>query len=166
MEKLTNNRDEFLNQIKVELLGYESEGDWKEIFTYAEIPFFLRYAFSYNWSINIKTSKYRLKRKEWNAEYDHLRFNKGIYNLDRLAIKEKELLIDMEAENYLHSINWGNINTIEFKGIVLDGLMCELRIHKIEKSFNWNIDEEMNEDLTKLISVIRNWKREIKEYFR
>jgi len=63
METFTNNRDTYLKQIKKELLQYEAEGDWKNIFTYVQIPFFLRYGFSYNWSINIQNSKYRLLMK-------------------------------------------------------------------------------------------------------
>lgn len=163
MERFTNNRDEFLNQIKIELLEYENEEDWKEIFSYVELPFFLRYAWSYNWSINVKKSKYKLLRREWNAEYDLNRFDKGIYSLARLAIREKEIPINQKDKKYLNSIDWKNIDKINFDGIVLDGLICELRIGEDEKSINWNYDSEMNQDLNKLVYTMRNWKREMKE---
>ena len=163
MEKFTNNRDDYLNQIKTELLKYDLTENWKEIFIYAEIPFFLRYAFSYNWSVNSNSSKYRLKRKEWNAEYDHSRFNKGIYNLDRLAIVETEIQVNPEDQRFLASIEWNKVGTTKFEGIVLDGLVCELKIKKQKKSLNWNIDDEMNKELADLVKLIRNWKRELKE---
>ncbi len=163
MERFTNNGEEFINQIKSELLEYELEEGWNEIFTYLEIPYFLGYAFSYNWSVNSKKEKYRLKRKEWNAEYDHSRFDKGIYNLDRLAVIEKEIRINSKDEINFKSIEWDAIDKVEFKGIVLDGLMCELQVHENGKSFKWNIDDEMNPELTKLVYTMRNWKREMKE---
>lgn len=162
MERFTNNRNEFLNQIKLELLEYENEEDWKEIFSYVELPFFLRYAWSYNWSINVKTSKYKLSRKEWNAEYDLNRFDKGVYNLDRLAIIEKEIPIIRNDEKYFSSIDWDTIKNVEFKGIVLDGLICELRIAS-KKVLSWNTDDEMNQELNRLVYTMRNWKREMKE---
>ncbi len=163
MERFTNNRDKFLNQIKLELLEYENEEDWKEIFSYVELPYFLRYAWSYNLSINSKTSKYKLTRKEWNAEYDLNRFKNGVYNLDRLAIKEKEIALSSTDTNYFHSINWNTISIVKFEGIILDGLICELRIANEKKSINWNSDSEMNLELSRLIYTMRNWKREMKE---
>lgn len=163
MERLTNNRDKFLNQIKSELLEYENKEEWKEIFSYVELPFFLSYAWSYNWSINLKTLKYRLKRKEWNADYDLSRFNNGIYNLDRLAITEKEILINSTDENYFRTIDWNTINKVKFDGIVLDGLICELIISNNQKLLKWNSDSEMNQDLNRFIYTMRNWKREMKK---
>lgn len=163
MEKFTNNRDEFINKIKSELLEYEKGEKWKEIFSYAELPYFLNYAWSYNWAINLTTSKYRLKRKEWNAAYDLSRFENGIYNLDRLAIRETEISMNTIEESYFHSINWNTINKVKFKGIVLDGLICEIRIADNKKSLRWNTDHEMNQELNKLIYTMRNWKREMKE---
>jgi len=140
MEKITNNRDEYIKAIKSELIEYITEDNYKEIFTYIEIPFFLQYAFSYNWAINTQTLEYRLKRREWNAEYDHKRFDKGIYNLDRLAITEKEIPINQEDKNQLKSTKWELINKVNFKGIILDGLMCELRANESKKSLIWNSD--------------------------
>ena len=163
MERLTNNRDELLQQIKLELLEYEQAKDWEAIFSYVELPFFLSYAWSYNWSKNRKTAKYKLSRKEWNAKYDLNRFNRGVYNLDRLAIIEKEIPISQNDEKYFSSIDWDTIKNVEFKGIVLDGLICELRIASKGKVINWNTDEEMNQDLNRLIYTMRNWKRETKE---
>ena len=163
MEWFTNNRDKFLNQIKSELLQYDNGEDWKEIFSYVELPFFLRYAWSYNWSINLKTSKSKLLRKEWNAEYDLNRFDKGVYNLDRLAIKEKEVSINKDDENLFSSIDWNTIGKVKFDGIVLDGLICELKISENEKLIKWNSDYEMNQELNELVYTMRNWKREMKE---
>lgn len=163
MEKFTNNKDKFIDQIKSELLSYEFEENWEEIFSYVEMPYFLNYAWSYNWSVNLVNLEYRLKRKEWNAEYDLRRFKNGVYNLDRLAIKEKKISFTLKDEKYFQSIAWNNINKVENNGIVLDGLICNLEVNKFQKSLHWNIDEEMNEELHKLVYTMRNWQREIKE---
>ncbi len=162
MERFTNNRDKFLNQIKTEFLQYDNGEDWEEIFSYVELPFFLRYAWSYNWSINLKTSIFKLLRKEWNAEYDLNKFDKGVYNLDRFAIKEKEIAINKDDENLFRTIDWTTIDKVKFEGIVLDGLICELRIAKNGKFIKWNSDYEMNQGLNKLVYTMRNWKREMK----
>ena len=163
MERFTTDGNELIKQIRSELLEYESEKDWKEVFTYAELPYFLTYAWSYHWSIHTKTSNYKLSRKEWNAKYDFKRFKNGIYNLDRLAIKKQEIPIHPTDEKYFCSIDWKKINKVQSERIVLDGLICELRIAQGEKLIQWNADSEMNQDLNKLIYTMRHWKREMKE---
>lgn len=163
MERFTNNRDEFLKQIKSELLQFENREGWKEIFAYVELPFFLRYAWSYNWSVNTKTSRFKLTGKEWNAEYDLNRFDNGVYNLDRLAIKEKEVSISKKDEIFFCSIDWNTIEKLKFEGIVLDGLICELRVAENQRLIQWNSDSEMNQALNELIYTMRNWGREMNE---
>ena len=165
MEKFTNDGNKFLHQIKSELLEYQLEENWQSIFTYLEMPYFLTYAFSYNWSKNSQNSKYRLKRKEWNAKFDHARFDKGIYNLDRLAIVEKNIAIRSKDAEYFNSIDWKAVDTVEFKGVVLDGLICELQIEEGNRVLTWNVDESMNTALKELVYTMRNWKREMKEFF-
>ena len=78
-----------------------------------------------------------------------------------MAIKETEISINPIEENYFRSIDWNMINKVKFEGIVLDGLMCELRINETKKSLKWNIDNEMNQELSKLIYTMRNWIREM-----
>ncbi len=162
MERLTNDPQQFIQQIKLELLTFEQEGNWESIFTYSELPYFLTYGFSYNWSFNTVSAKYRLRRKEWNSEYDHARFSEGIYNLDRLAILEKKVPLASKDKFAINSVDLNLLDLVEFEGIVLDGLMCELHLNSNDKTLEWNIDAEMNPELLNLIYTIRNWQREIK----
>jgi len=158
MERFTNNIQEFIDQIKLELSGYELKDNYEYVYTYVEISQLLIYAYSYICVVDKVNSTCFLIRKEWNAMYDHSRFNKGIYNLDRLAIVEKEIEFKSEYSSLVKSINWNKIDTVEFNGIILDGLMCELRVSKPDKILNWNIDQEMNNELAQLITEIRSWE--------
>lgn len=164
MERFTNDKNQFVEAIENELMEYEEQRDLEHLFTYVEVPFFLRYAFSYALWLDKNNSMYFLKRKEWNAKYDHSRFDKGIYNLDRLAIIEKEIFLDEEDKTYFNTIDWKLLDTIEFTGIVLDGLTCKLQIGKENKTLVWSPDSRMNNKLKELVYLIRNWKREFDDF--
>ncbi|WP_299838450.1 hypothetical protein [uncultured Tenacibaculum sp.] len=45
------------------------------------------------------------------------------------------------------------IATIKTGAIVLDGLYCQLEFN--DRKLNWNIDEEMNTSLNKLVNFLR-----------
>ncbi|WP_291722185.1 hypothetical protein [Bernardetia sp.] len=164
MERFTNDRNQFVEAIENELMEYEKQKDFEHLFTYVEVPFFLRYAFSYALWFDKNNSKYFLKRKEWNAKYDHSRFDKGIYNLDRLAIIENEVSLNDTDRAYFDKVEWTLLNTIDFEGIVLDGLTCKLRIGKENKTLVWNPDSKMNNKLKELVYLIRNWKRKFDDF--
>ena len=164
MERFTNDRNQFVEAIENELMEYEEQKDLEHLFTYVQVPFFLRYAFSYALWFDKNNSKYFLKRKEWNAKYDHSRFDKGIYNLDRVAIIEKEISLNEKDKAYFDEIEWQLLDNVEIEGIVLDGLTCKLKIGKENKVLEWNIDGKMNKKLKELVYLVRNWKREFDDF--
>ena len=45
------------------------------------------------------------------------------------------------------------LNVIEFKGIVLDGLFCQLKLK--DKNLEWNINESLNKPMIELIEFLR-----------
>ena len=103
--------------------------------------------------INGKESKFL--QRTWNSKYDRERFNLGVFNLDRLAVTQKDIHFNEDEKIFFNSINLSTLNTVEYKGIVIDGLFCEMKIPKHEKKFEWNIDKEMNTELENVISKIR-----------
>lgn len=159
LERFTNDRNKYLEEIKRELLDYQSEDNYKVLFTYVEMTFFLTYAFSYH--CFIKGNEIQIKKKEWNAAYDDARFDKGIYNIDRLAIREGEVQLSKEEQAYLTGMELAEMETIPYGGVVLDGWICELHTKSNEEALKWNIDEEMNDALIVLIQMMRAWKREL-----
>ena len=158
LERFTNDRYKYLEEIKRELLDYLPEDGSRVLFTYVEMTFFLTYAFSYH--CFIKGNEVQIKKKEWNARYDDARFDKGIYNIDRLAIREGKVQLNKEEQAYLTGMKLAEMKTIPYGGVVLDGWICELYTKSNEGKLKWNIDEEMNDALTVLIHMMRAWKRE------
>ncbi len=153
MENFTNDNIEFFNQIIRELNHFEYDQEWDIQFQYVEIPYLISYGFSFCFLKKGKETKFL--QRTWDSKYDRERFNLGVFNLDRLAVTQKEIHFSEEDKNFFDSINLSKLNTVENKGIVIDGLFCQMKITKHEKKFDWNIDEEMNSELEKVISKIR-----------
>jgi hypothetical protein len=153
MEQFTNDNIKFFDQIIKELQDYDYDENWEIQFQYAEVPYLLRYGFSFCFLKNGKETKFL--QRTWNSEYDRERFNLGVFNLDRLAVTQKDIHFNEDEKIFFNSINLSTLNTVEYKGIVIDGLFCEMKIPKHEKKFEWNIDKEMNSELEKVISKIR-----------
>ena len=156
MERFTNDKIRFLNQIKVELFDFEDSANWITEFEYIEMPYFLNYAFSVNYSVNHAKNEFRLIQKNWNSEYDNSRFKLGIFNIDRLAISKEIIKTSKEENAKFNSIDKRKLETIDYEGIVLDGLICELKVPQIEKHLTWNVDKEMNDELSILVNQIRS----------
>ncbi|KAA3624471.1 MAG: hypothetical protein DWQ02_23010 [Bacteroidetes bacterium] len=157
MEKFTNDRDKFLKQIIKELKAFPKDPNWEPLFQYLELPYFLTYGFAYNYSFNEELQQYRLLSREWNATYDNNRFDKGIYNLNRIAIVEK--IVPDEEYDLSSSTNLANLKKVEIESIVLDGLICEMNSPKLSKPLIWNVDDEMNVALQNLVFSLRDLKK-------
>ena len=153
MEQFTNDNIKFFDQIILELHDFDYDENWGIQFQYVEVPYLLRYGFSFCFLINGKESKFL--QRTWNSKYDRERFNLGVFNLDRLAVTQKDIHFNEDEKIFFNSINLSTLNTVEYKGIVIDGLFCEMKIPKHEKKFEWNIDKEMNTELENVISKIR-----------
>ena len=146
MEKLSTNKEAFINRLKEELLDYTHP----VIFTYYEIGQLLTHAYSISYS---KINGSVLRGKVWNAAYDNSRFNLGIFNLDRIAITQHDIEMtpsEREEIAYLSTLHHG-INAS--KGVILDGLSCGIEID--DSHLKWNVDASMSNDLTKLVRLIR-----------
>ncbi|MEM9676056.1 MAG: hypothetical protein AAF992_25930, partial [Bacteroidota bacterium] len=74
-------------------------------------------------------------------------------NLDRLAITEREVAMNQDEMIEIKQLLEKEIHTIETERIVLDGLHCQLLIE--DRQLEWNIDDDMNQNLSKLIGIIR-----------
>lgn len=154
MEKFTNDRNKFIEQIKIELLDFENQENWISKFQYVEIPFFLFYAYSVDISINMQSDMLKMRMKNWEANYNLSRFQLGIYNLDRLAILERNIILKQKTSDFFRRIKYEQLKIIDFKGIILDGLTCELIVMDTNQHLKWNIDKEMNIELQKLVENI------------
>lgn len=153
MEKFTNDSILYFEKIVSELEDFKSDENWKIQFQYVEVPYFLNYGFSFCFLKNKNDSK--LIYKKWNAELDAEKFQLRIYNLDRLAIVQKELNINPKDILFFNSIDLVKVNIIERNEIVLDGNFCKMTIPKNNQILEWNINEEMSSELKKLIYKLR-----------
>jgi len=153
MEKFTNDNNAFIAQGKKELFDFPAHPDWVGLFQYVEMPYFLTYAFSVQLAINNSQSHFQIRHKVWNTQFDLTRFSKGIFNLSRLAVIEKESVVLLPSE--VPNIPLAGITTKEITSVVLDGLICEMKIPSLQKHFTWNIDKEMNDELDRLVTWIR-----------
>ncbi|MDF1698092.1 MAG: hypothetical protein P1U56_19750 [Saprospiraceae bacterium] len=148
MEKFSNNRTAYWNQIIAELLTVTDAEEFR--FQYLEVGQLLSHGFSIT---QFKNNSSLLIIKIWNAKLDNLRFNKGVYNLDRLAIYTHQVEWNpLEEENVSQLVD-AELGLSNWNGVVLDGLFCQLEIDN--KKFKWNINEEMNDSLNKFISILR-----------
>ncbi|CAL2055548.1 hypothetical protein [Tenacibaculum sp. 190524A05c] len=150
MERLTTDRDSYLKEVIKELTQIDLLKNEANRFTFCEVG----QLFNHGYSVSlIFGEKEYLKIKIWNAAYDNDRFKLGIFNLDRLAVTEKIFNLSESELNKIYGILERELETKDYGGIVLDGLFCQLNIDK--KTLMWNIDEEMNENLDNLISILR-----------
>ncbi|WP_420574871.1 hypothetical protein [Kordia sp.] len=150
MERFSNNRDEFFNQVKIELSTIKSPKGIFTRFIYLEIPYFMRYGFSIS---GFEESTSELLVKSWDAEYDWKRFKIGVFNLDRLAIHEHTIVLNQAEINELNILLTKELGLVEWKGITLDGFYCQLTTKATK--LNWNTNYEINANMIALIDFLR-----------
>jgi len=149
MEKFSNERTNYWNEIKRELLGSYDFEDFR--FRYLEMGQLLSYGFSITQPANNSKT---LILSVWDAEFDNERFDKGIFNLDRLAISNKTIKLNLVEIEKVKELLGKDLNLIDWGGIVLDGLHCQLELEN--KKLDWNCNEEINVNLTEFIELLRN----------
>ncbi|MEO0900354.1 MAG: hypothetical protein AAFY71_28350 [Bacteroidota bacterium] len=149
MEKFSNNREDYWNQIRKELLDTNNSEEFR--FQYLEIGQLLSHGFSV--TLNEKNPS-DLELKIWHAEYDNKRFDKGIFNLDRLAIAVKKVKLNSQEIGTINRLLDAELELTNWGGNVLDGLFCQFEING--RKLDWNTNEEINNDLTELVELIRN----------
>ncbi|AXG69748.1 hypothetical protein KORDIASMS9_01975 [Kordia sp. SMS9] len=158
MERFTNDRDEFFNQVKIELSTITSPKGISGRFTYLEIPYFMRYGFSVS---GFEENASELLVKSWDAEYDWNRFKTGVFNLDRLAIHEHTIVLSQAEVNTLNVLLAKELCLVECKGITLDGYYCQYSTNA--EKLNWNTNYELNGNMTALIDFLRGKVNEVLE---
>jgi len=149
MEKFSNNRGDYWNQIKKELLDTNDSNGFR--FQYLEIGQLLSHGYSV--TLTDKNPQ-ELVLKIWNAEYDNKRFDKGIFNLDRLAITDRKVELNSQELEKINKLLDSELELTNWGGIVLDGLFCQFETSG--KKLDWNTNDEINGDLTELVEIIRN----------
>ncbi|MEH0157322.1 hypothetical protein V6R21_24625 [Limibacter armeniacum] len=149
MEKFSNNRENYWNQIKKELSDVNDSGDFR--FQYLEIGQLLSHGFSV--TLTEKNPR-ELVLKTWNAEYDNQRFDKGIFNLDRLAITDRKVELNSQESKTINKLLDSKLELTNWGGIVLDGLFCQFETN--DRKLDWNTNEEINDDLIELVELLRN----------
>lgn len=148
MEIFSNSSTDYWKQIIKELTcdsNVESQN-----FQYLEVEQLLTYGFSV---ILPKLNPHVLHIKVWNAEYDNNRFRNGIFNLSRLAISDRKINLNDKESQTIQLLIESALDLKESKGIVLDGLFCQLEIN--DKTLRWNTNTEMNDNLNKLVVFLR-----------
>ena len=149
MEKFSNHRGDYWNQIKTELL--DLNGSEKFRFQYLEMG----QLFSHGYSVaQTELNPSQLIFKIWNADYDNNRFDKGVFNLDRLAIRDSKVELNPQELKMINRLLDSELSLIDWGGITLDGLFCQFETDK--KKFDWNTNNEINSNLTELVELIRN----------
>ena len=155
MERITNDNIKVFEQLKIELSYSEEKATHNLLFCYTEISQLMIYAYSFIALKDKNKEQYQYFIKLWDSNYDKNRFNLGIFNIDRLAIKEREITLDEIEHNSIQQLYQKPLRTKEYEGIVLDGLFCQLNIPAQKRNLEWNIDGEMNHDLSNFVLILR-----------
>ena len=151
MERFSNSRAEYWNQIISELSDLENSNSEEFRFQFLELDQLLTYGFSI---IQLKGNRSFLKLAIWNAEFDNERFDKGIYNIDRLAITNHKIELAPFEWNKLEEQLKSDLELTDDGGITLDGRFC--RFESGKKRIEWNSNQEINENLIDLSEMLRN----------
>jgi hypothetical protein len=149
MEIFSNNHQDYWKQIKTELLDTVDTENCQ--FRYLEIGQLLTHGFSV---IQTKKNPQELVFKIWNAKYDNRRFDKGIFNLARLAITDCKIKLKPYDLKQINNLLSSELKLTKWDGFVLDGLYCQFETKN--KKLNWNMNEEINGNLSKLIELVND----------
>lgn len=149
MERFSNNSEDYWKQIKKELQDFS---DTKNIrFQYLQMG----QTFSHGFCISqTKEDASRLIMRSWNAEYDNNRFDKGIFNLDRLAISNQMIDLSDYERGSIDRLLASEFSLTYYPGIVLDGLFCQMK--RDGEMLNWNCNEEVNSALIEFVELLRS----------
>ncbi len=149
MEKFSNKRQDYWNQIKKELLEVNDSQGFR--FQYLEIE----QLFSHGFSVTLTDENpEEFVLKIWNAAYDNKRFDKGFFNLDRLVIINRKVELNPQELEAINKLLDSEFELTNWGGIVLDGLFCQFETNG--RKLEWNTNEEINNNLIELVELIRN----------
>jgi hypothetical protein len=156
MERLTNDLWEFYQQARLEIFDLPQDKALRLWVRLAVIPSF------HNWFtlsvIKENNEQLTIYRKEWDKDYDLIRFGLKIYNLDRLRIIESQQDLDAAESHKLSQIirtieNTPLPDTLTGNEFVLDGVDYELELNHLGKKYEWQLFNEK----TKVIEPLTNY---------
>ena len=161
MEKFSNKYSELHNRLKVELSTLDLALNEKCVVKYLEMPWFSGRQFSLCLVKNNSNQTYKLIEKMWDNKFDSDRFSTGIFNLDRLCVRTRAILISREKQEEYEKIIQ-NIpfipETLERQNyIILDGIEYELTINigMIDKNYKWKLATDDYKYFEPLITFIK-----------
>ena len=131
--------------------------NWKPLWSYIEMTQLPSYGYSLILILKENTSKRKLLYREWRNNLN-LENQIGIFNLDRIIIDEYELQFQLNEIFEIQELTSRQINILDEKFIILDGYIKEFKDYKWGKELNWNIDEQVNDNLKRLVDKIRKLK--------
>jgi hypothetical protein len=152
MSRLTTDRVIYQSEIKKLLT--EDFGAYQPLWSYFEMTQSLTYGYSLTFVIkanNYSTRKVLLR----NWKNDLLsNENQEIFNLDTIIITELALDIILNDTFEIQALGRRDINVLETDSIIIGGYYKEFTDFQSNRSYKWNIDEEMNEHLAILVAKI------------
>lgn len=156
MSRLTTDSIKYHSEIKKKLTE-KFESDYTPQWNYCEMNQLLNYAYSFTFLTKEGLQNRKLIYRSWvnNLKYET---QLGIYHLDNIIVDEEEIRFSLNDIFEIQEIIKRDINPIENKGIVLDGYDKQFMDFKLNKKITWNLDKEMNESLSLLITKIRELK--------
>ena len=153
MTRFTTDPNKYQSEIR-RLLTKDFDSDWKPLWNYFEMTQLLSYGYSITFLVKENISSHKLLFRNWR---NNLKFETeiGIFNLDKIIIDEIEFNIKLNDIYEIQELIKGDISILKTQFIILDGYFKEFNDYKSEQKIKWNIDEQMNEHLAKLIFKIR-----------
>lgn len=158
MERFTNKYTRFLEEVKQELVAYDTEAGERIIVRYLEMPWIAGDWASF-FVLGNDSGISKVVHKRWNREYDRDRFDKGIFNLDRIAIMKERLELSpgqvADLGEWLYRIV--RVPELSDGGIVLDGIESIFFIDhgSIRGECRWNTGPDKVDSFAPLIAYLK-----------
>ncbi len=153
MSNLTTDSIKYHAEIKRRLTE-KFESGWTPVWNYCEMTQLLNYGLSFTFLMKEGLQNRKILFRNWINNINN-EAKLGIYNLDNIRIKEEEISFTLDDTFEIQNLIKRDIGTIKNKGIVLDGYDKQFTEFKSNSKFKWNLDEEMNKDLSLLIKKIK-----------
>ncbi|MEM8887180.1 MAG: hypothetical protein AAGD28_04265 [Bacteroidota bacterium] len=149
MERITNDMQRLFEEARKEITDFSLAEGETMICSLYEYPAIVGQPYQMVLILD-QHNKMRFSSRSWDRTYDLIRWKEGIYNLDRLRILEKDmLLIESQTKKLrteLEKIATKNLpQSLEKEGaLVLDGSEWRLHINwnKLELNYEWKASNE------------------------
>lgn len=162
MERLSNKYLDVQNELKIELSSIKLNSNQYCAVKYMEIPWFPGGQVAL-FLVADKSIEhyYKLIEKTWDSEYDSGRFSTGVFNLDRLCIREREIQMTIdnqkECQDIIHNLLFFPKKIERQDYILLDGVEYELQIttNSVKKNYKWKIASDDIKYFERLIAFMK-----------